>query len=155
MDTAIATDPPVVSLVRWEVLRVEAEGLMRIHASDFKIPSLEAYLGDETEILKCQEDKRLICVMVKISLMAKGYMVWMLGPHPGLANSLMSRLGPWYIVPELRKTGVARQMFELAKLQSRALGAKWLLTTLPVRASEARPHRWLGIPLEKTWLLEI
>ena len=163
MDTAI-TDPTrssptrlrvTLHLVTWETLWAEARELMRQHAKDFNISDLETYVGDENEILKFQTNQRLICIMAKAGDLAAGHMVWILGPHPGIPASLVARLGPWYLAPKLRSIGLGRRMFELAKLQARVLGAGYMLTTLPVRGKEAQVRNWLGVPMEKTWLLEI
>lgn len=84
-----------------------------------------------------------------------GYMIWHLGPQFGEQGSLLGRLGPWYVVPELRRTRLGLKMIDQSELLLKACGCHRLLWNVPAGASAGWLRRRKAQPYEDTYLMEL
>ncbi len=138
-------------------LQQDARVLMEEHSKLFAIPDLDAYVGDPAELEEFEREGRLDITLASQEEGAVAYLAWMLGEHQGLPGKSVARMGPWYVRPTARSTGLALPMFKHALKSLREKKVDIALPTFPLRRMP--PSGWLSRlgarPFEMTWFLPL
>lgn len=152
----------LASSTSWRVFWHRGRHLLEAHAKLFNIDDVEAYIGNQQEIIDA-EGKGLFefTILETEDRCLVGHLIWLSGPHNKLPGLLVARMGPWYIDPAHRSASNSGMMMEHSLGALKLRGVDVAMPTLPLRgrekaAMEGRGLRRFGaVPIECVWQINL
>ena len=140
--------------VMWRQLWPAAKELGLAHHTERGFAA-EAYSVNPVEMQSLELANRLALIGGYADGQLVGYMIWYLGQQFGEQESLLGRLGPWYIAKEFRRSRLGLRMADQATQLLASRGCRRLLWNVPAGSGAHWLQRRGAQPYEDLYLMEL